>query len=414
MVISPMADTANGNVAPSMREMIQDIDNDRDFHMFVNSHASQLPTRPADVSYQKHTALGGTGVSTTPASTRARGMSQSASQPTTPAAAASQNPPPPVSSMPSMPPQSVSQTPPSQSSISHQPQKSSVSQTPPILPPVSTSTASSTNARQPSASSASAGPGSGFPGSAGGSPSIPQGGGFQQGRQQTPDRSFRGPPSGQQAPPYAAGHTTSKSSISSPISQPTPVSQPFRPAGAPPTGPPGNAWNEARQQQPQVQHPPRGSSAQPNGPPAGSTSTPSSTTTAVPPQQLQPYNRVFGMKLDELFRRDDSAVPLVVYQCIQAVDLFGLDTEGIYRTNGNANHISQLRSRFDHDSSKIDFRDPEAFFHDVNSVAGLLKMFFRELPDPLFTEEHYSALIQASSKSNSPASLFRPFQPIGY
>ena len=63
---------------------------------------------------------------------------------------------------------------------------------------------------------------------------------------------------------------------------------------------------------------------------------------------LPPYNRVFGMSLDELFRRDDSAVPLVVYQCIQAVDLFGLELQGIYRQSGNANHITQLKAQFDH------------------------------------------------------------------
>lgn len=47
----------------------------------------------------------------------------------------------------------------------------------------------------------------------------------------------------------------------------------------------------------------------------------------------------------------------------------------------------------------VDFRNPEAFFHDVNSVAGLLKQFFRELPDPLLTIEHYAGFIEAASRS---------------
>ena len=51
------------------------------------------------------------------------------------------------------------------------------------------------------------------------------------------------------------------------------------------------------------------------------------------------------------------------------------------------------------DSSMVDFRNPEAFFHDVNSVAGLLKQFFREMPDPLLTTEHYAGFIEAASKS---------------
>jgi hypothetical protein len=46
----------------------------------------------------------------------------------------------------------------------------------------------------------------------------------------------------------------------------------------------------------------------------------------------------------------------------------------------------------------VDFRNPENFFHDVNSVAGLLKQFFRDLPDPLLTKEHYAGFIEAASK----------------
>lgn len=48
------------------------------------------------------------------------------------------------------------------------------------------------------------------------------------------------------------------------------------------------------------------------------------------------------------------------------------------------------------DSSKVDFTNPESFFHDVNSVAGLLKQFFRELPDPLFTRQYYNDFINAA------------------
>ncbi|KAK7513477.1 putative Rho GTPase activator [Phyllosticta citriasiana] len=109
-----------------------------------------------------------------------------------------------------------------------------------------------------------------------------------------------------------------------------------------------------------------------------------------------PLKPVFGVSLDELFRRDGSPVPMVVYQCIQAVELFGLDAEGIYRVPGTSTHIQDMKAMFDHDSAAIDFRNPEAFFHDVNSVAGLLKQFFRELPDPLLTHEHYQELIEAA------------------
>ena len=50
------------------------------------------------------------------------------------------------------------------------------------------------------------------------------------------------------------------------------------------------------------------------------------------------------------------------------------------------------------DSTQVDFRNPENFYHDVNSVAGLLKQFFRDLPDPLLTQENYHGFIEAARK----------------
>lgn len=68
--------------------------------------------------------------------------------------------------------------------------------------------------------------------------------------------------------------------------------------------------------------------------------------------ELPPLRPVFGVSLEDLLRRDGSAVPMVVYQCLQAVDLFGLDMEGIYRLSGNAAHVVKLRSVFDNGISQ--------------------------------------------------------------
>jgi len=108
--------------------------------------------------------------------------------------------------------------------------------------------------------------------------------------------------------------------------------------------------------------------------------------------------QVFGVSLTRLYQRDGLAVPMIVHQCIQAVDLYGLNLEGIYRLSGSSAHVTKLKTLFDTDSesSILDFRNPENFYHDVNSVAGLLKQFFRDLPDPLLTAEHYQNLIEAA------------------
>lgn len=65
-----------------------------------------------------------------------------------------------------------------------------------------------------------------------------------------------------------------------------------------------------------------------------------------PPHQAPP-RPVFGVTLSRLYERDGLAVPMVVYQCIQAVDLYGLGVEGIYRLSGSVPHVNKLKNMFD-------------------------------------------------------------------
>ncbi|KAI1140829.1 RhoGAP-domain-containing protein [Hypoxylon sp. FL0543] len=112
---------------------------------------------------------------------------------------------------------------------------------------------------------------------------------------------------------------------------------------------------------------------------------------------------VFGVSLERLYENSKGPVPMVVYQCIQAVDLYGLAVEGIYRLSGSSAHVNKLKHAFDtlsEDAPILDFRNPENFFHDVNSVAGLLKQFLRDLPDPLLTSEHYAGFIEAAKNDD--------------
>ena len=35
---------------------------------------------------------------------------------------------------------------------------------------------------------------------------------------------------------------------------------------------------------------------------------------------------------------------------------------------------------------------------DIHAVAGLLKMYLRDLPEPLFTDDHYPQFVEANSR----------------
>ncbi|KAI5280242.1 hypothetical protein KEM54_003803, partial [Ascosphaera aggregata] len=162
------------------------------------------------------------------------------------------------------------------------------------------------------------------------------------------------------------------------------------------------------------QYTPISPSAAPQLPPPSAAATPSaapqpslaSTYAMQPvPSSQQQYSHiqekgVFGHTLEELFDRDEIAVPWIVFKCIQSIDAYGLDSEGIYRQRGSAHIIDQLRMKFENDPAETDLMNPETFAHDINNVAGLLKQFFKELPNPLLTNELYSSFINASRYEN--------------
>ncbi|KAJ5930662.1 hypothetical protein N7466_006155 [Penicillium verhagenii] len=151
--------------------------------------------------------------------------------------------------------------------------------------------------------------------------------------------------------------------------------------------------------------PPPAQPPYPTGPPSHETAPVIAAPMGTPPimhpvsmekNNLPPLKPVFGLSLNDLYARDGTAVPFLVYQCFQAIELFGLDLEGIYRLSGSANHINHMKALFDNDSSQIDLTIPENFYHDVNSVAGLVKQFFRDLPEPLFTSQYYTQFVEAA------------------
>ncbi|XP_072811307.1 rho GTPase-activating protein 12 isoform X7 [Vicugna pacos] len=103
-------------------------------------------------------------------------------------------------------------------------------------------------------------------------------------------------------------------------------------------------------------------------------------------------DQVFGANLANLCQRENGTVPKFVKLCIEHVEEYGLDVDGIYRVSGNLAVIQKLRFAVNHDE-KLDLRDSK--WEDIHVVTGALKMFFRELPEPLFTFNHFNDFVNA-------------------
>ncbi|CAH2282149.1 rho GTPase-activating 12 isoform X5 [Pelobates cultripes] len=101
---------------------------------------------------------------------------------------------------------------------------------------------------------------------------------------------------------------------------------------------------------------------------------------------------VFGSSLASLCQRENTTVPNFVKLCIDHVEEHGLDIDGLYRVSGNLAVIQKLRFAVTHDE-KLDLNDSK--WEDIHVITGALKMFFRELPEPLFTFNYFNDFVNA-------------------
>uniref|UniRef100_A0A674ND48 Rho GTPase activating protein 27 n=1 Tax=Takifugu rubripes TaxID=31033 RepID=A0A674ND48_TAKRU len=105
-------------------------------------------------------------------------------------------------------------------------------------------------------------------------------------------------------------------------------------------------------------------------------------------------DNVFGCHLATLCAQEKTTVPRFVEKCIKAVEKRGLDIDGLYRVSGNLAVIQKLRYKADHE--ELDLEDGQ--WEDVHVITGALKLFFRELPEPLFPFGHFNKFVAAISK----------------
>lgn len=82
----------------------------------------------------------------------------------------------------------------------------------------------------------------------------------------------------------------------------------------------------------------------------------------------------------------------MIVKCIRLVEQDGLTETGIYRVCCVASDLQKLRQEFDRNSRRAeDILDQK----NVHVPANLLKLFFRELPEPIFTSALYKQFVNA-------------------
>ncbi|KAM6927464.1 rho GTPase-activating protein 15 isoform 2-T2 [Xenentodon cancila] len=126
-------------------------------------------------------------------------------------------------------------------------------------------------------------------------------------------------------------------------------------------------------------------------------------------------DQVFGCRLEMLCERERSTVPRFVRLCTEAVERRGLDTDGIYRVSGNLAVIQKLRFLVNHERAvttdgrymfpaelvqeeKLNLDESE--WEDIHVITGALKLFFRELPEPVVPYGFFTDIVETVKMSD--------------
>lgn len=105
-----------------------------------------------------------------------------------------------------------------------------------------------------------------------------------------------------------------------------------------------------------------------------------------------------GRRSSTIRKQDSSqAIPLVVESCIRFISRHGLQHEGIFRVSGSQVEVNDIKNAFERGEDPLagDQND-----HDMDSIAGVLKLYFRGLEHPLFPKEIFHDLIACVTMDN--------------
>ena len=116
-----------------------------------------------------------------------------------------------------------------------------------------------------------------------------------------------------------------------------------------------------------------------------------------------PSRPVFGVPLKEAVQisriRPGLELPAVVYRCVEYLEAKNAEAEeGIFRLSGSANVIRMLKDRFNAEGDVNLLTSNE--YYDPHAIAGLLKLFLRELPVHILTRELHAEFIQVIDLRN--------------
>jgi len=105
------------------------------------------------------------------------------------------------------------------------------------------------------------------------------------------------------------------------------------------------------------------------------------------------WTGVFRRPLENLLEFQKQEIPLIVQECVAWIDKHALKEVGLFRIPGDTFEVNKLKAMYDAaERGSIDLE--VAGLDSPHTIAGLLKLYIRELPQPLLLYRFYTTFIK--------------------
>ncbi|KAM8961850.1 rho GTPase-activating protein 45 isoform 2-T2 [Pelodytes ibericus] len=111
-------------------------------------------------------------------------------------------------------------------------------------------------------------------------------------------------------------------------------------------------------------------------------------------KKLQGRLLLFGRDFSEAALRSPDHVPFLIRKCVSEIEDRALTMKGIYRVNGVKTRVEKLCQAFENGKELVELS--QASPHDLSNV---LKLYLRQLPEPLMPFRMYNSLMGLAKES---------------
>ncbi|KAG7229039.1 hypothetical protein INR49_013158, partial [Caranx melampygus] len=110
-------------------------------------------------------------------------------------------------------------------------------------------------------------------------------------------------------------------------------------------------------------------------------------------KKLQGRLHLFGIDFTQAAKNSSDGIPFIIKKCTSEIESRALSIKGIYRVNGAKSRVEKLCQAFENGKDLVELSDLSP--HDISNV---LKLYLRQLPEPLILYRYYNDVIGLSKE----------------